>query len=207
MIHPITMGRLTELLRMENHAVAIYRTDRIPEGAHVPETHCIIPPLLVRCSNLGHVCAADNEHAACHGSKSGLGFGGVANRQRSAWSASVIPESERATMKHMSSGQSLFMTPEIALLQMEAVKDYGDGNALVVLSTASPYKFPAPVSEAIGLQFNGDEFPQLEKISAFTGVPVPENLSSLRSRKQLHNDVIDRDEVTAYVLGALGIEK
>ena len=86
-------------------------------------------------------------------------------------------------------------------------KDYGDGNALVVLSTASPYKFPAPVSEAIGLQFNGDEFPQLEKISAFTGVPVPENLSSLRSRKQLHNDVIDRDEVTAYVLGALGIEK
>ena len=126
------MGRLTELLRMENHAVAIYRTEKIPEGAFVPGTHCIIPPLLVRCSNLGHVCATDNEHAACHGSKSGLGFGGVSNRQRSAWSASVIPESEQATMKHKSSGQSLFKTPEIALLQMEAVKDYGDGNDVIV---------------------------------------------------------------------------
>ena len=132
MIHPITMGRLTELLRMENHAVAIYRTDRIPEGAHVPGTHCIIPPLLVRCSNLGHMCATDNEHAACHGSKSGLGFGGVANRQRSAWSASVVPESIQETMKHKSSGQSLFKTPEIALIQMEAVKDYGDGNDVIV---------------------------------------------------------------------------
>lgn len=86
-------------------------------------------------------------------------------------------------------------------------KDVDDGTALVVLSTASPYKFPAPVSEAIGLEVSGDEFSQIEKISKVTGVPVPKNLSSLRSRKQLHSDVIDRDAVTDYVLAALGIEK
>ena len=34
-------------------------------------------------------------------------------------------------MNHMGSGQSLFKTPEIALIQMEAVKDYGDGNDVI----------------------------------------------------------------------------
>ena len=126
------MGRLTEILRMDNHAVAIYRSDTIPEGAFVPDKQCIIPPLLVRCSILGHVCATDNEHSICHGSKSGLGFGGILNRQRSAWTASTIPECERSEMKHKGSGKSLFKTPEIALKHMEAVKDYGDGSDVIV---------------------------------------------------------------------------
>ena len=126
------MGRLTEILRMDNHAVAIYRSDTIPEGAFVPDKQCIIPPLLVRCSRLGHVCASDNDHSVCHGSKSGLGFGGIPNRQRSAWTASTIPECERSEMKHKGSGKSLFKTPEIALKQMETVKDYGDGSDAIV---------------------------------------------------------------------------
>ena len=126
------MGRLTEILRMDNHAVAIYRSDTIPEGAFVPDKQCIIPPLLVRCSRLGHVCATDNDHSVCHGSKSGLGFGGIPNRQRSAWTASTIPECERSEMKHKGSGKSLFKTPEIALKQMEAIKDYGDGSDVIV---------------------------------------------------------------------------
>ena len=126
------MGRLTEILRMDNHAVAIYRSDTIPEGAFVPDKQCIIPPLLVRCSRLGHVCATDNDHSVCHVSKSGLGFGGIPNRQRSAWTASTIPECERSEMKHKGSGKSLFKTPEIALKQMEAIKDYGDGSDVIV---------------------------------------------------------------------------
>ena len=126
------MGRLSEILKMENHAVAIYRTDKIPDGAFIPGTHCGIPPLLVRCSNLGHLCATDNEHSVCHGSKSGFGFGGISNRQNSAWSASVVPEDVRGAMKHKGAGQSYFKTPEIALLQMEPIKDYGDGSDVIV---------------------------------------------------------------------------
>ena len=126
------MGRLSELLKLDNHPVAIYRSEKIPEGAFVPGTHCGIPPLLVRCSNLGHLCATDNEHSVCHGSKSGYGFGGISNRQNSAWSLSVVPECEREKTKHRGSGQSLFKTPEIALLQMEPIKDYGDGSDVIV---------------------------------------------------------------------------
>ena len=79
-------------------------------------------------------------------------------------------------------------------------KDLNDTVPVVVLSTASPYKFPAPVSEAIGLEVSGDEFSQIAQISKVTGVPVPGNLSSLQSRKELHKDVIDRDQVLDYVL-------
>lgn len=84
----------------------------------------------------------------------------------------------------------------------KAVNDY---IPTVVLSTASPYKFPAPVSQAIGLKAIGDEFEQIDAISKATGVPVPANLSSIRSKKVLHDDVIDRDRILEYVLDVLGI--
>ena len=80
------------------------------------------------------------------------------------------------------------------------MKDVSDDVPVVVLSTASPYKFPAPVSEAIGLEVSGDEFSQIAQINKVTGVPVPKNLSSLQSRKELHKDVIDRDQVLDFVL-------
>ncbi len=76
----------------------------------------------------------------------------------------------------------------------------------IVLSTASPYKFPAPVSEAIGLEVCGDEFKQIDAICEKTGVPVPRNLSSLKSKKVLHNDVIEREQIMDYVLDVLGVK-
>lgn len=120
-------------MKLENHAVAIYRSEKIPEDAFVPEHgHCTIPSLFVRCTRLGGKCSADSAHSPCHGSKSGFGFGGIASRQRSSWSASVVPEEARKGMAHMSSGMSYFKDPEIALIQLEPVKDYGDGNDAIV---------------------------------------------------------------------------
>ena len=84
-------------------------------------------------------------------------------------------------------------------------KEMEDDVPVVVLSTASPYKFPTPVSEAIGLPLDGDEFAQIKAINAKTGVPVPRNLSSLESKKPVHNDVIDREDILKYVMNVLGI--
>ena len=74
-------------------------------------------------------------------------------------------------------------------------------NAVVVLSTASPYKFPAAVLEGIGEQAKGDEFDVMEQLHDVTGVPVPKNLAALREREVRHRDVIERDEMLDYVLG------
>lgn len=122
------MERLTELIKLENHAVAIYRSKTIPDDAFVPQNgHCTIPSQLMKCVRLGDKCASDSEHSPCHGSKSGFGFGGMSNRQRSAWSASVVPKEVMETMAHKSTGMSYFKTPEIAMLQLDPIRDYGDG--------------------------------------------------------------------------------
>lgn len=84
-----------------------------------------------------------------------------------------------------------------------AAKQYSQteksGRRTVILSTASPYKFPAPVLRAIGGEISGDEFEQMEKLCSMTGYPVPKNLSGLKERRVLHEEVIERDEITAYV--------
>ena len=80
-------------------------------------------------------------------------------------------------------------------------------DAVVVLSTASPYKFPAAVLEGIGEKAEGDEFDVMEQLHKVTGVPVPKNLADLRSRAVRHRDVIDRGEMLDYVLGKAAAEK
>ncbi|MBO4853879.1 MAG: threonine synthase [Oscillospiraceae bacterium] len=75
-----------------------------------------------------------------------------------------------------------------------------DGAPVVVLSTASPYKFPVAVLEAMGEATDGDGFTLMERLHALTGVPVPKNLDSLRNKKVRHTDVIDKDDMLRYVL-------
>ena len=81
------------------------------------------------------------------------------------------------------------------------VNQTGDKRPMVVLSTASPYKFPAAVLSAIGGDGSGDEFDQMERLSAITGVPVPSNLSGLKEKPERHTGVIDKDEMLNFVLG------
>lgn len=80
---------------------------------------------------------------------------------------------------------------------------YESDAPVVVLSTASPYKFPAAVLSAIGGDAEGDEFDIMDRLHAMTGVPVPKALAELRQKPVLHRDVISREEMQAYVLGKL----
>ena len=74
---------------------------------------------------------------------------------------------------------------------------------LVVLSTASPYKFPAAVLRAVGGDMSGDEFQQMETLATLSGVPIPKGLRGLRERPVLHKDVIEREEILPYVLSQI----
>lgn len=70
---------------------------------------------------------------------------------------------------------------------------------VVVLSTASPYKFPTAVLSAIGGDTSGTEFDVMFRLNELTGVPVSPNLARLQKLPILHRDVIDREEMQAYV--------
>ena len=73
-----------------------------------------------------------------------------------------------------------------------------------VLSTASPYKFPAAVLSALGQTPSEDEFAALDQLQSLTGVAIPKNLSALREMPVRHTDVIDTEEMLSYVLRKVG---
>jgi threonine synthase len=72
------------------------------------------------------------------------------------------------------------------------VNQTGDTQPMVVLSTASAYKFPAAVLSAIGGEPGGDEFAQQETLEAITCVPMPKNLKGLKEKPALHTTVISK---------------
>lgn len=76
-------------------------------------------------------------------------------------------------------------------------------NPVVVLSTASPYKFPAAVLSALGEPISEDEFAVMQRLHELTGVPVPPALAALQEKSVRHTDVINREEMQAYVLGRI----
>ena len=85
-----------------------------------------------------------------------------------------------------------------------AAEDYvnltGDNRPMVVLSTASPYKFPAAVLKAIGGDVTGSEFEQMKRLETLSGVPTPKNLSSLEGKPEKHTGVINKEDMLSFVL-------
>ena len=80
------------------------------------------------------------------------------------------------------------------------VAETGDNAPMVVLSTASPYKFPAAVLAALEKSSETDEWAQMDRLHALTGVPVPKNLQGLQTRKELHTGVIEKDKMLQFVM-------
>ena len=77
----------------------------------------------------------------------------------------------------------------------------GDTRPMVVLSTASPYKFPAAVLSSLEQSGESDEFRQMEQLSEKTGVPIPQNLTGLETKPERHTNVIAKDTMLSYVMG------
>lgn len=73
-------------------------------------------------------------------------------------------------------------------------KDTNDQTKTIILSTASPYKFPESVYKAI----TGEELGEYEAIDALnekTGVTIPYPLVGIKDREVLHKLVIDKEDI------------
>ncbi len=82
----------------------------------------------------------------------------------------------------------------------KAAQDFGrDKGPCVILSTASPYKFPAAVLSALDVDCGTDEFEMMEQLEQFSSVPMPENLRGLRDRPRRHRDSVEPHAMGAYV--------
>jgi threonine synthase len=96
--------------------------------------------------------------------------------------------------------EKYLLDPHTAVAWAVAEKHTREGVPMVVLSTASPYKFPAAVLYALGEASGDDEFTMMEQLHALTGMDIPKNLRGLEGRPVLHTDVIDKDAMLDYVL-------
>ena len=89
----------------------------------------------------------------------------------------------------------------VAFSAAQAYQRLHPGSApMVVLSTASPYKFPAAVLKAVGGDMAGDEFQQMQALEKHSGIPIPKGLRGLKDKAPLHSDVIGREDILPYVL-------
>jgi len=79
------------------------------------------------------------------------------------------------------------------------VNQTGDSAPMVVLSTASPYKFPAAVLGALEQVKTADEFEMMARLNAVSGVAIPKNLQGLRQKPERHTAVIDKTEMLTFV--------
>ena len=79
----------------------------------------------------------------------------------------------------------------------EYIENTGDKRPMVVLATASPYKFAADVLTALG-KSGCEGFAALDELNAYTGVAIPAGLDGLRGVEEKHKDVVDVDGIPGY---------
>lgn len=117
-------------------------------------------------------------------------------------------EQTKATIKEIYDKYSYTCDTHTAVA-VKVYKDYkektGDTTKTIIASTASPYKFSASVLSAIGENTDASEFELVDKLAAASGLAVPASLAALKDKDIRFGDVIDKNEMEAYVLKTLGI--
>lgn len=77
-------------------------------------------------------------------------------------------------------------------------KETGDNTKIVMLSTASPYKFPESVYQAL---YNEelDVYDAIEKLEEKTNVAIPKSLEGIKERPILHTQTIDKTQIIDFI--------
>ena len=75
---------------------------------------------------------------------------------------------------------------------------------VIVLSTASPFKFPHAVLNALGQTPEENEFDCLTQLSEISRLPIPKNLAGLKDAKVLHDTVIEKEDLISFALQKAG---
>ena len=83
----------------------------------------------------------------------------------------------------------------------EYTSQAGDNRPMVVLSTASPFKFPRSVLEALGRTAPENDFEAMQQLEAATAHTAPASLAALRQKPERFNTVIDPAQIAEVALG------
>ncbi|MEG2652469.1 MAG: threonine synthase [Ruthenibacterium sp.] len=99
---------------------------------------------------------------------------------------------------HKSCGYT--MDPHTAVAFYVQAEHADTGRTTVVLSTASPYKFAGDVLAALGESVPTDIFAAVEALRIKTGLPVPQSLAELKTKKVRFTRTIDAADIAKAAL-------
>ncbi|MDV4149678.1 threonine synthase [Clostridium sp. AL.422] len=86
------------------------------------------------------------------------------------------------------------------------VSDTKDKTPYLIVSTASPYKFPRSIANSLGLEIEEcDDFKVIDKIYDYSKVDVPNNLEGLDKKEIIHKYSSEINELKATLLNFLGV--
>jgi len=106
-----------------------------------------------------------------------------------------------AAIKSVYQAKNYLMDPHTAV-GYKVMRDYqkiDPETPMILLSTASPYKFVQVVADSILDSVPDDDLMAMQKLAQETQIPIPENLAKVWDLPILHQDVIAKDEMEDYV--------
>lgn len=103
-------------------------------------------------------------------------------------------------IKNVFEKDGYLIDPHTAVASIVARKQTST-NEIIIAGTASPFKFPKVICEALEIDTTGlDEFGMIEQICQQTSTACPEIIEQLQSKEELHNSILHIDEVQKNIL-------
>lgn len=108
----------------------------------------------------------------------------------------IDDEATKQVIKETYDSNRVILDPHSAIAYKVAKDSCED--VIVSLATASPYKFPQDVLDALGIE-STSEFDAMNKLAEICSDPIPGNLAALQTSKIIHKDVISVKEMEESV--------
>ena len=125
--------------------------------------------------------------------------------QNSFESDSCDEENVKETIKECWSENHYLLDPHSAVATYCA-KRRKKLNPTIILSTASPYKFPDVILESISKKTSANCFEKLRDLNRITNINIPKNLIGLENRDFIFNDVVEKDDIVNCVMRRIAKE-
>ena len=113
------------------------------------------------------------------------------------------------TIKNVFGSLNYLIDPHTAVgynVYKKYIKESGDRTKTIIVSTASPFKFPGSVTRAIDEKYTGkDEFSLLGTLADLSGQKIPEAIKDIEKRKISHTNVCRPDQMKDRIFDILGL--
>lgn len=114
----------------------------------------------------------------------------------------AVHEEEAAAIREFFDEYGYLTDPHTAVASASLKKIQPD-TPVIILSTASPFKFAGEVLRSLGFIPEDSETDNMDRLASVSGQNVPEGLVRAAFGEEVHKDVIDRENIGEYVLSYL----